>query len=103
MRRAGNPKRIAPPDEIEYLDKLVRGVYARRELPPGHVVRHDTFDKDFYLAIPLRKGQLSCREAMSGVKLSAGLPQDGALMIDNVDASYAQIPAMRGKILGRGI
>ena len=48
--------------EIEYLDGLVRGVYVREDLPEGHSLR----DEDVYLAIPLQKGQLSCRELMRG-------------------------------------
>ena len=48
--------------EIDYLDGLVRGVYAKRDLPAGHSSRDD----DVYLAIPLQKGQISCRELMRG-------------------------------------
>ena len=48
--------------EIEYLDALVRGVYAARDLPAGHALS----DEDVYLAIPLQKGQISCRELMRG-------------------------------------
>ena len=53
---------IAPEKEIRYLDALVRGVYARQDLPEGHVIS----DEDVYLAIPLLKGQVSCRELMRG-------------------------------------
>ena len=35
-----------------YLDSLVRGVYAKRDLPVGHVLQ----DADVYLAIPLQQG-----------------------------------------------
>ncbi len=32
----GTQKRIPPKKEIEYLDALVRGVYAKEDLPEGH-------------------------------------------------------------------
>ena len=64
-----NSKRIISRKEIEYLDALVRGAYARKDLEPGYVFSKESFEKDFYLAIPLRKGQLSCREVMNGEKL----------------------------------
>ncbi len=58
----GTQKRNPPRKEIEYLDALVRGVYAARDLPEGHALGDD----DVYLAIPLQRGQLSCRELMRG-------------------------------------
>ena len=61
----GTQKRIPPKKEIEYLDALVRGVYAKADLPEGHCL----IDDDVYLAIPLQKGQLSCRELMRGEML----------------------------------
>lgn len=45
-----------PNREIQYLDNLVRGVYARRDLPSGYEVNHTTFNGDFYLAFRCRKG-----------------------------------------------
>jgi N-acetylneuraminate synthase len=99
----GTTRRIIATKEIEYLDKLVRGVYAKRDLPAGYVVDHDRFEQDFYLAIPLRKGQLSCREVMTGVTLTAPLETDKALMIDNVEAAYAKSGAVREMIYKRGL
>src|SRR4051812_16905792 len=64
-RMCGSPgtvKRRCEPDEIKYLDALVRGVYARRDLKQGQALK----DGDVYLAVPLQKGQISCREIMSG-------------------------------------
>src|SRR5215471_1916791 len=58
----GTQKRLPPAKEIEYLDALVRGVYAKRDLPVGHQLQ----DADVYLAIPLQQGQISCRELMRG-------------------------------------
>ena len=48
----GTAKRLPPRREIEYLDQLVRGVYAKTDLPAGHVLN----EKDVYLAIPLAQG-----------------------------------------------
>lgn len=55
-------KRAPPEKEVRYLDELVRGVYARRPLTPGHVIA----EGDVYLAVPLLHGQLSCRELRYG-------------------------------------
>jgi N-acetylneuraminate synthase len=99
----GTTRRIIASKETEYLDKLVRGVYAKRDLPAGYVVQHEHFDRDFYLAIPLRKGQLSCREVMTGVTLTAPLESDKPLMIDNVEAVYAKSASVREMIYRRGL
>ena len=58
-------KRQPPIREIEYLDALVRGVYAKRDLPAGHQLA----EGDVFLAVPLLKGQLSCRELIAGEEL----------------------------------
>ena len=86
----GTQKRLAPKKETGYLDALVRGVYARRDLPVGYIVFNDDFHKDFYMAVPLQKGQMSCREVMSGEKLLKALPKDKALVIDNIDSPYSK-------------
>src|SRR5215469_9801406 len=44
------------------LDSLVRGVYAKHQIRAGQTLS----DQDVYLAVPLLKGQLSCRELMNG-------------------------------------
>ena len=49
----GTQKRIPPVKETEYLDSLVRGVYASRDLPEGHVLA----DEDVYLAFHSCKGR----------------------------------------------
>lgn len=89
--------------EIAYLDALVRGVYARRPLEPGYVFASATFSDDFYLAIPLRKGQLSCREVINGEVLVTGIGADEPLMIDHIAGACATNPALRRQILNRGV
>jgi N-acetylneuraminate synthase len=95
----GTQKRIPPKKEIEYLDALVRGVYASRDVPEGHFLT----DEDVYLAIPLQKGQLSCRELMRGEVLLNAVKKDQAICIDDIDSPYAHIPSLRKTIYGRGL
>lgn len=95
----GTQKRNPPRKEIEYLDALVRGVYARRDLPEGHSLADD----DVYLAIPLQKGQLSCRELMRGEVLLRSVKKDAAIKIDDIESPYSQIPSLRQMIYNRGL
>lgn len=89
--------------EIEYLDVLVRGAYARRSLEPGYVFTKEAFERDFYLAIPLRKGQLSCREVMNGEKLILPIKADDPLTINHIDGPYNEHEGLRNVILNRGL
>jgi N-acetylneuraminate synthase len=95
----GTQKRIPPLKELQYLDSLVRGVYARRDLPEGHVLG----DEDVYLAVPLLRGQISCRELMRGEVLLHGLKKDEPILIDDIDSPYASIPSLREAIYRRGL
>jgi sialic acid synthase SpsE len=95
----GTQKRIPPKKEIEYLDALVRGVYAKADLPEGHCL----MDDDVYLAIPLQKGQLSCRELMRGEMLLKPLQKDAPIRIDDIESPYSQIPSLRKTIYQRGL
>jgi sialic acid synthase SpsE len=95
----GTQKRMAPQKEIEYLDSLVRGVYAKRDLPEGHILSDD----DVYLAIPLQQGQISCRELMKGEVLRSPIAADEPIMIDAIDSPYASIPSLRALIYKRGL
>ncbi|WP_374259967.1 N-acetylneuraminate synthase family protein [Zoogloea sp.] len=99
----GNSKRVPKKKETEYLDGLVRGVYAKRDLPAGYELQHQNSEDDFYLAIPLQKGQLSCRETMNGMKLTRAVSKDAPLSIDDVDSPYAQNEALRKLIFDRGL
>jgi N-acetylneuraminate synthase len=78
---------------------LVRGVYARRNLPEGHILS----DGDVYLAIPLLKGQISCRELMRGEVLLRPIEQDQPIKIDDIDSPYASIPSLKATIYARGM
>jgi sialic acid synthase SpsE len=95
----GTQKRLPPQKEISYLDSLVRGVYAKRGLPVGHVLD----DADIYLAIPLQQGQISCRELMRGEVVLKAVPKDQPIMIDAIDSPYANIPSLTELIYNRGL
>lgn len=100
---SGESRRVLARREIEYLDALVRGVYARRDLEPGYEFDVTTFDRDFYLAIPLRKGQLSCREVVNGERLTATIRADEPLSIKHIDGPYAANPDLARLIIERGL
>lgn len=100
---SGTQKRIPPQREKEYLDALVRGVYAKRDLPAGYVLNHERLRDDVYLAIPLQKGQISCRELMSGEILVQPVAQDKPIMIDDIDSAYAHSEHLRQMIYQRGL
>jgi N-acetylneuraminate synthase len=95
----GTQKRIPPRRETDYLDTLVRGVYAKQDLPEGHSLSDD----DVYLAIPLLKGQLSCRELMRGELLLKPVAKDAPIRIDDIESPYSQIPSLRHTIYSRGL
>ena len=92
-------RRALPGKEVRYLDSLVRGVYARKDLSAGQELK----EEDVYLAIPLQKGQLSAREFMRGEVLQAGVTQDEAIHIDDVDSPYAENEGLKKLIYDRGV
>ena len=96
---AGTQRRLLPRREVEYLDALVRGVYAKRDLPQGHILS----DEDVYLAVPLQRGQISCRELMRGEVLLEPVKKDAPILIDVIDSPYSSIPSLKATIYGRGL
>ena len=96
---AANTKRVPSQAEIDYLDGLVRGVYASVDLPAGHRLT----DGDFDLAIPLLRGQLSCRELIAGEALAKPIEKGQPLTIDHLDNPYSRSPALGALIRGRGL
>ncbi len=95
----GTHKRIPPEKEIRYLDSLVRGVYAKHPLKAGQDLTPD----DIYLAIPLLKGQLSCRELMHGERMTQDCEADKAVMIGMIDGPHASNKGLRDLIYTRGL
>lgn len=96
---AGVQKRVPTRSETDYLDGLVRGVYAKRDLAVGTSITDD----DLYLAIPLQKGQLSCREMMRGHILLRDVARNAPVTIDDVDTPYAGCDDLRELIYRRGL
>ena len=96
-------RRIISRDEVQYLDALVRGVYARRDLPVGHELSSETFALDFKLAVPLRKGQLSTREILNGLRITKGLTAGSPVTIDDINGPYNSEEELRRQILERGL
>lgn len=99
----GSRKRVPPAKETQYLDSLVRGVWAARDLPAGHVLRHETTKDDVRLMIPLLKGQLSCRELMDGETLLRDVKAGEPLTVDDVDGPHARCPELAETIRQRGL
>lgn len=96
---SGTSKRIPSQREIEYLEALVRGVYAKRDLPAGHKLT----DSDVHLAIPLLRGQLSCRELIAGEALVRPVAAGQPITLDHLDNPYSRNPALRSRIESRGL
>ncbi len=98
----GDTRRAIPEKETKYLDNLVRGVYAKRDLPKGYVLSHEKMSEDVFLAIPLLKGQISCRELMSGEVLLNKVEKNKPITIDTIDSPYAKDTDLSKLILERG-
>jgi sialic acid synthase SpsE len=96
---SGSTKRNPSRAEVEYLDALVRGVYAKRSLPIGH----ELSDNDVFLAIPLQKGQLSCRELIAGEKLTRPVSAMSPITIEHLDNPYSRNSRLREQIENRGL
>ena len=82
--KPGDSKIIPPRCEIEYLDALVRGVYAKTDLHKGDVLTED----NTYLAIPLHKGQISCREIKYGEKVKNDVNKDSSVTLDSIETGH---------------
>jgi len=95
----GVEKRIPSKAEVEYLEALVRGVYAKRDLPAGHILTED----DVYLAIPLHKGQISCREFRRGEIVTSDTKADQAISILSINSPYSSDSELVKNILDRGV
>jgi len=95
----GTRKRLPPEREIRYLDALVRGLYATRDLEEGHVLT----GADFFLSIPLQKGQISCRELVIDDRLIRSVKAGQPITIDHLDNLYSASPDMRAMIEARGL
>jgi len=96
---SGDKKRLPPEKEVRYLDELVRGVYARRDLHRGQVLTED----DVYLAVPLMHGQLSCRELNTGEVLKTSVARDKAIRLRDIDSDYSNDFVLQRMVHDRGV
>jgi N-acetylneuraminate synthase len=92
-------RRLVPEDERRYLDALVRGVYAKRDLVAGEVLGRE----DVYFAIPLLKGQISTREFTGTEMLTAAVAADQPVKIGDIDAPILKNHALVELIADRGL
>ena len=88
--------------ERAYLDSLTRGIYAKKDIKKGYKFDKHSFDKDFYLSIPLNKGQLSCNEIINDVTLTRNIKKDEILSITHIDGPYNTNKKLRKIIQERG-
>ncbi len=97
----GSPdvKRVPPEKEVKYLNELVRGVYAARDLPAGHILT----PADVYLAVPLQYGQISVREFTGGEALKAPISRDQPVLLSSIKSSYSDDLKLRRIIDARGV
>jgi len=95
----GTAKRVPPEKEVRYLDELVRGVYAKRDLAPGHVLT----DEDVYLAVPLLHGQLSCREFTAGEVVRHALGRDIPIRLRDIESAYSNNLVLQRLVEDRGV
>ena len=95
----GDAKRVPPEKEVRYLDQLVRGVYARRDLPKGHVLTAD----DVFFAIPLLYGQISTREFATGETLRTSLSRNDPVLIRGIACPYADDLTVQRTLETRGV
>jgi N-acetylneuraminate synthase len=103
LGNSASARRVISREETKYLDALVRGVYARRDLKAGYELSSETFAQDFKLAVPLRKGQLSTREILNGLKITRDVVAGSPVTIEDIDGPYATQMELRKQILDRGI
>jgi N-acetylneuraminate synthase len=92
-------KRVPPEKEVRYLDELVRGVYAKRDLPAGHLLTAE----DVFFAVPLTPGQISVREFEGGEVLRAPIGRDQPVRIREIESHYANDLDLRRLIDDRGV
>jgi sialic acid synthase SpsE len=92
-------RRNVPEGERRYLDALVRGVYAKRDVAVGEVLTRD----DVYFSIPLLKGQISTREFVGGEKVTRAMAAHGAVGVESIDAELHRNAKLVELILDRGL
>ena len=72
--------RIIKNEELEYLDKLVRGVYFKENKKSSSIVTSE----DVYFAIPKLEGQMSCQDFCEDIIIKNNVNKDYPLMQKNI-------------------
>ena len=67
------------------------------------MIDKDNFSELFYMAVPLKKGQISVREVINGITILKDLEQDEALMISSISGPYSEDENLKKTILNRGL
>ena len=67
-------------EELEYLDKLVRGVYFKESMQSNSVITIE----DVYYAIPKLEGQISCQEFRENMIIKSNVKKCSPLMNKNI-------------------
>jgi hypothetical protein len=65
--------------------------------------KKESVESDFFLAISLHKGQLSCREVMNGEKLVEEIKTDEQLTINHINGPCSESESPKSIILNRGL
>jgi len=60
-------------------------------------------EEDYYLSIPLQRGQLSCRELLNDLTLARDCRKDEAIMVDMTESPYSRDPGLKRQIYERGL
>ena len=77
-------------------------IYARKNIEQGTIIDSKNFSEFFYLAIPLQKGQISCREIINGISVTQDVSKDKPLTVEHIDGPYNTESDLKKMILNRG-
>ena len=102
LQGPANTRRTITKSEKNYLDSLIRGIYAKRDLEKGYMFTKNSFKDDFFLSIPLHKGQLSCNEIINDAVLVKDIKKNEILSVLHIDSPYNSNPRLRALIENRG-
>lgn len=94
-----NTRRYISIDETKYLDALVRGLYAKKDLKKGEKLSNE----NVYFAIPLQKGQISCREFTGNEIVLSPIKADSPILINDIDSEYSKNEKLNKLIQNRGL
>ena len=89
--------------EISWLDNYTRGVYFNRDMCAGEKIKKD----DIYLAIPIQKMQISCRELILdedfNFTVRVDCKKDEPILINKINSPYSNDNKLKELLLTRGI